>query len=116
MKNNIQVIMPETRSIKVNGQEYNMLTRVCAYCRVSTVEEEQMHSIGEQKDEYEKKIKDNPSWKFVGIYADEGISGTDLKHRTQFMMLEMGRLTLFLLNRFLDLEETRWTLSIQLEN
>ena len=100
MKDNVQVIMPPSRTVTANGKSTALLLRVCAYCRVSTDEDEQMHSIGEQKDEYENRIKNNPDWTFVGIYSDEGISGTDVKHRTQFMRMmqdaRVGKIDLIL--------------------
>ena len=63
--------------------------RVCAYARVSTDEEEQITSYKSQIEHYSTLIKNNPDWEFVGVYADEGISGTQMKNRTQFLkMLE----------------------------
>jgi DNA invertase Pin-like site-specific DNA recombinase len=58
--------------------------RVCAYCRVSTDDANQTSSYELQKNHYEDMIKDHPGWVLVGIYADEGISGTSLKHRDDF--------------------------------
>ena len=50
--------------------------RVAAYVRVSTASDEQMGSIAAQRDYYSKYIAGNTQWVFVGIYADEGLSGT----------------------------------------
>ena len=36
---------------------------------------------------YTNEILDNPNWNFIGVYADEGISGTGLKKRNQFNMM-----------------------------
>lgn len=58
--------------------------RVCAYCRVSTDNPEQTTSYELQKEHYEEEINKNPEWEFAGIYADEGISATSLKHRDNF--------------------------------
>lgn len=58
--------------------------RVCAYCRVSTNDLDQQNSYEFQVAEYTKRIKDNPDYEFAGIYADEGISGTDTKKRKEF--------------------------------
>lgn len=33
------------------------------------------------------KIESNPLWEFAGVYADEGISGTNVKHRDEFQMM-----------------------------
>ena len=58
--------------------------RVAAYARVSTGSEEQLGSVEAQKDYFEKLIRQRPDWEFVGIYADEGISGTSLNQREAF--------------------------------
>ena len=49
--------------------------RVCAYCRVSTEEEEQENSLENQITHYEESIQANPGYELVGIYHDFGISG-----------------------------------------
>jgi DNA invertase Pin-like site-specific DNA recombinase len=58
--------------------------KVCAYCRVSTDKDEQLNSYENQVDHYENYIKDNKDWEYVGIFADEAVSGTSLKNRTEF--------------------------------
>lgn len=58
--------------------------RVAAYARVSTDSDEQMGSVKAQKDYFEKLIREKPGWVLVGVYADEGISGTSLNHREAF--------------------------------
>ena len=55
--------------------------RVAAYARVSTDSDEQIGSVEAQKDYFEKLIREKPGWVLVGVYADEGISGTSLNHR-----------------------------------
>lgn len=59
-------------------------TRVVAYCRVSTKEEEQLNSYENQLKHYTEAINANPDWEFVGIFADKGISGTSVKNRDEF--------------------------------
>lgn len=59
----------------------NKKKRVAAYARVSTDSEDQIHSFKAQIDEYTTKITSNSNWEFVGMYSDEGISGTSLKKR-----------------------------------
>ena len=61
--------------------------RVAAYARVSTASDEQMGSIEAQRDYYSKYIAANAQWDFVGIYADEGISGTSSKRRPAFQQM-----------------------------
>lgn len=60
------------------------IKRVCAYCRVSTDDANQTSSYELQKNHYEDMIKEHAGWTLVGIYADEGISGTSLQHRDEF--------------------------------
>lgn len=82
------------------GEETPARIRVCAYCRVSTDNEEQESSYEIQCTHYENLISQNPSWELAGIYADEGISGTSTQGRDQFnrMILdcEAGRIDLIL--------------------
>lgn len=61
--------------------------RVAAYCRVSTEEEEQQSSYENQCNYYTDLIMKNPQWSMVGIFADEGISGTSAKKRDNFMRM-----------------------------
>lgn len=58
--------------------------RVCAYCRVSTDQEEQLSSYDLQVQHYTNFIMSNDLWEFSGVYADEGISGTSIKNRDNF--------------------------------
>ena len=61
--------------------------RVAAYCRVSTDDVNQTSSYELQKNHYEDMIKEHQGWELVGIYADEGISGTSLQHRDEFVRM-----------------------------
>ncbi|WP_458863905.1 recombinase family protein [Streptococcus suis] len=58
--------------------------RVAAYCRVSTELEEQQSSYENQMRYYSDFIQSNPSYELVDIYADEGLSGTSTKKRSEF--------------------------------
>ena len=58
--------------------------RVAAYCRVSTDEDNQQNSYATQISYYTDYINSNPDWKLIGIFADEGISGTQTTKRTEF--------------------------------
>jgi len=62
----------------------NHIFRACAYCRVSTDSDMQLSSFELQKEHYERLTMDHKNWELKHIYADEGISGTSMKHRTQF--------------------------------
>ena len=61
--------------------------RVAAYCRVSTDTDEQATSYDAQIEHYTEYIKKNPGWELAGIYADDGISGTNTKKREEFNRL-----------------------------
>ena len=61
--------------------------RVAAYCRVSTKEEEQASSYEAQCEYYTDKIMSKKEWTMAGIFADEGITGTSTKKRTEFLRM-----------------------------
>ncbi len=79
-------VIPPSKSRKEMGvplKEQQKL-RVAAYCRVSTDLEEQESSYDAQVQHYAAYILRNPAWDLAGIYADEGISGTETKSRDEF--------------------------------
>ena len=51
-------------------------TRVAAYARVSIEKESMIESLAAQVGYYRTHIQHNPEWKYVGVYADEGVTGT----------------------------------------
>lgn len=61
--------------------------RVAAYCRVSTDDEEQLSSYEAQQEYYTDKIMTNKEWTMVGIFADEGITGTSARKRPEFLRM-----------------------------
>lgn len=61
--------------------------RTAAYCRVSSSSEEQLHSYAAQVKFYTEMLSADKSCEFVGVYADEGITGTSAKKRPQFMAM-----------------------------
>ena len=80
----------EIHVIEPKMNTFNKL-RVCAYCRVSTEEEEQANSLENQMEHYEEEIRSNPSYEFAGIYHDFGISGFN-ENRPGFQkMLQAAR-------------------------
>ena len=58
--------------------------RTAAYARVSTDSDEQFTSYEAQIDYYTNYIKGRDDWEFVGVYTDEGITGTNTKKREGF--------------------------------
>ena len=81
-KRTITVIEPK-RSLIVEKDKYEQ-KRVAAYCRVSTDSEEQLTSYNNQMHFYKEMIAANPEWRFAGMYADEGLSGTRADKRPEF--------------------------------
>lgn len=71
--------------------------RVAAYCRVSTMQEIQHHSLEAQRDYYEKLISSRPNWIFAGVYTDQ-VSG-----RHNLKMRDFQRLLNDCRNRQIDL-------------
>ena len=63
--------IPEAQRIPVKGQQL----RVAAYCRVSTIHEEQQQSLEAQISYYTNYIQNHPNWVLVAVYSDSA-SGT----------------------------------------
>lgn len=61
--------------------------RVAVYARVSTDNVQQTSSYELQKKYYEEFVIHHPNWTLVKIYADEGISGTSMAHRDEFLAM-----------------------------
>lgn len=81
------MLIPARRQIGNNArkqEEEKPKLRVAAYCRVSTDSDEQATSYEAQVEHYTEYIQKNPDWEFAGIYADDGISGTNTKKREEF--------------------------------
>lgn len=75
-------LIPATRNFLEKDKK--TILNVCAYCRVSTETEEQQGSYQSQVTHYTEKIKNTPGWRFVRVYGDEGISGTNADNRPEF--------------------------------
>ena len=82
----VEIIAANLKEKVINSVK-KIVKRVCAYARVSTDSEEQLTSYSSQIKHYSEMIESNPEWEFVGVYADEGISGTQVKNRTQFQKM-----------------------------
>lgn len=59
---------------------------IAAYCRVSTDKEDQLNSLDAQKRFFTEFTEKN-GHTLVRLYADEGISGTKIKNRKEFLRL-----------------------------
>jgi len=58
--------------------------RVAAYCRTSTQQEKQEKSLAIQVSYFINMIIGNNKWTLVDIYADDGITGTNISKRLDF--------------------------------
>lgn len=81
---NVMVIPARRRLGNTVQAEERPKLRVAAYCRVSTDSDEQATSYEAQVEHYTAFIKQNSEWEFAGIFADDGISGTNTKKREEF--------------------------------
>jgi site-specific DNA recombinase len=98
VQKNVSIIPANPQALRGSTRKNKL--RVAAYCRVSTELEEQQSSYQAQIDYYTAKINANKDWTMVGIFADEGITGTLAKKRTEFLKLmnlcEKGKVDLVL--------------------
>ncbi|MCG9967452.1 recombinase family protein [Pelotomaculum terephthalicicum JT] len=82
-----QIIIIPANPLVAQNRTFPRQLRAAAYCRVSTDQEEQLTSYEAQVAYYTDKIMSNPEWTLAGIFADEGITGTSVKKRTNFLRM-----------------------------
>ncbi len=86
--NKVEVIKASTNLIdRRKSISVDKRLRVAAYCRVSTDSEDQLNSYRSQVQHYTDFINSKSEWTQVGIYADEGITGTQVSKREEFQRL-----------------------------
>ena len=80
----------------VDYYDNDIRQNVGIYVRVSTDDVRQTTSYELQKIYYEDFVRKHPHWTLHKIYADEGISGTSLKHRDELMKMigDAGKINL----------------------
>lgn len=78
---------PEIIVIDPAGKEQKARLRVAAYVRVSSDSEDQENSFAAQVRAYTELIASKPEWELADIYADEGITGTRVNKREDFLRL-----------------------------
>lgn len=79
------MVIPARRQVGNNVKKADQpKLRVAAYCRVSTDSDEQETSYEAQVTHYTEYIQKNPDWVLAGVFADDGISGTNTKKRDEF--------------------------------
>lgn len=74
------------RITRIKSVRNSRKTKVAAYVRVSTLNDNQDESYEAQAEYYEKKIRANPDWELAGIYCDR-LSGTHTENREDFKRL-----------------------------
>lgn len=84
MARNITVIPARTNSSNLAENLAPQKKKMAAYCRVSTEQLEQLSSYEAQVAYYTSYIDNHPDYEMAGIFADEGLSGTNTKKRDQF--------------------------------
>lgn len=81
----VVTVIPQTKKIKRDPTNQKINKRkVAGYARVSTDLEQQQNSYQTQLDYYTVYISSRPDWEFVGMYSDEGVTGTSMKKRDGF--------------------------------
>lgn len=81
----VRTVSPFMLGYKPKPVETDNRLRIAAYARVSTDRDEQEFSFERQKEHFTQVISARSAeWKMVGIYADEGITGTKADKRPDF--------------------------------
>lgn len=84
------------RQLDAGTTVFDLPLRVVYYARVSTDRDAQLNSLENQMTYYEQYIKDNNNWTYSGGYVDEGISGTSVNKRDNFLkMIEDAKSGMF---------------------
>lgn len=82
---NVKIIPAKVQTAESRNRYHQL--RVAAYCRVSTEQEEQQNSYNAQITYYTDLINRKKEWTMAGVFADEGISGTQAKKRPEFLKM-----------------------------
>ncbi|TYS69745.1 recombinase family protein [Sutcliffiella horikoshii] len=80
----VRIIPAKARTGRTEANPDGQKKRIAVYARVSTDSEMQASSYDLQVAHYTEYVSKNPSWILADVYADEGISGTSTKNRTEF--------------------------------
>ena len=89
-------IIKARQELTMGKSIYDLNLRVVNYDRVSTDKEEQLNSLMNQANYFDDMISSVQKWSHVGSYVDEGISGTQVHKRDDFLrMIEDARLGKF---------------------
>lgn len=91
-------------------QQITTKIRLAAYCRVSSDSADQLHSFAVQIRYYSEYTAKHPEYELVDIYADEGLTGTEMKKRDELNRLirdcKKGLIDRIIVKSVSDLRET----------
>ncbi|MFZ5988068.1 MAG: recombinase family protein [Bacillota bacterium] len=79
-------MMRSIRKIEPLAAKLPAKKRVAAYARVSSGKDAMLHSLSSQISYYSEFIQKHRGWEYIGVYADEAITGTK-ENRTEFQRL-----------------------------
>ncbi len=92
--------MPNIVKIKNKKNFLPVRKRVAAYARVSLETDRLNHSLSAQVSRYSELIQSIPEWEYAGVYADNGITGTIVAKRHEFLRMlsdcEAGKIDIIL--------------------
>lgn len=78
--------MRSIRKLEPSLPQIPVRKRVAAYARVSSGKEAMLHSLSAQISYYSDMIQRRRDWEYVGVYADEALTGTK-DERPEFQRL-----------------------------
>ena len=87
MERELTIIAPTKAIGSGKSLEEAQIKRVASYCRVSTDSDEQLGSLENQRQEWARRLANDPNIIYVGDYLDEGISGTSDEGRLEFQRM-----------------------------
>lgn len=92
--------MKTVKKLEATATPMPELKKVAAYARVSMESERLQHSLSAQVSHYSAMIQKHSGWQYVGVYADNGISGTGTDKRDEFQRMiedcEAGKIDIVL--------------------
>ncbi len=68
-------------------QQKKEKVRLAAYCRVSSKSQDQLHSYATQIRYYADYVRQHAEYELMDIYADKGLTGTEMTNRDELMCL-----------------------------
>ncbi|HAG70460.1 MAG TPA: hypothetical protein DCL38_10910 [Lachnospiraceae bacterium] len=78
------IVIPASKELE-STESVKKTVRVAAYCRVSSLPQEESYSA--QEEHFKSIIEKNLDWELVKVYGDEGVTGLNTKHRVGFQQM-----------------------------